>query len=112
MDGSFLVFRKLQQLVPEFKSYLSQNAIQNATSTLSKAEGAELLGARMIGRWPSGAPVDLSPLADNPALGADPQRNNNFDYTHPGSDLSSDESRVSLSYFSSSVETSGLTFTS
>lgn len=38
----------------------------------------------MIGRWPSGAPVDLTPLADDPTLGSDPNRNNNFDYSHPG----------------------------
>lgn len=31
-------------------------------------------------RWRTGAPVDLAPLADDPSLGADPSRNNNFRY--------------------------------
>ena len=32
----------------------------------------------MMGRWRSGAPLALCPLHDDPALGADPLRNNNF----------------------------------
>jgi deferrochelatase/peroxidase EfeB len=28
----------------------------------------------------AGAPVDITPLKDDPALGADPSRNNNFQY--------------------------------
>src|SRR5260370_22800049 len=34
----------------------------------------------MVGRWRSGAPLALSPERDDPALGADPSRNNNFLY--------------------------------
>jgi Dyp-type peroxidase family len=92
VDGSFLAFRKLQQLVPEYKQWLLNNAVQAPGKSLTRQQGADLLGARLIGRWPSGAPVDLTPLADDPALGADPNRNNNFDYSHPGSDLNSDQS--------------------
>jgi len=68
--------------VPEFKSYLTANAVQqnSAGTTLTTAQGAELLGARMVGRWRSGAPLDLAPTTDNPALGANPQQNNNFDF--------------------------------
>ena len=33
-----------------------------------------------MGRWRSGAPLVLAPDQDEPALGADPARNNNFDY--------------------------------
>ncbi|KAJ7624872.1 fungal peroxidase [Roridomyces roridus] len=80
-DGSFLVFRQLQQLVPEFHKYLTDNPI--VEPHLTRAQGADLLGARMIGRWPSGAPVFLSPLADDPKLGADVHRNNNFTYAAP-----------------------------
>ena len=32
----------------------------------------------MMGRWRSGAPLALCPAHDDPALGADPQRNNDF----------------------------------
>lgn len=47
----------------------------------------------MVGRWKSGAPIDLVPDADDSALGADPERNNNFDFSHPGADITSDQSR-------------------
>jgi Dyp-type peroxidase family len=40
----------------------------------------ELLAARMVGRWKSGAPLELAPLRDNPALGADDKRNNDFEF--------------------------------
>ena len=32
----------------------------------------------MMGRWQSGAPLALCPMQDDPELGADPQRNNDF----------------------------------
>ncbi|KAI0077314.1 peroxidase TAP [Panus rudis PR-1116 ss-1] len=79
LDGSFLAFRYLSQLVPEFNSFLDKNPIPG----LPPADGSALLGARLVGRWKSGAPVDLAPTADDPALGADPQRNNNFRYDFP-----------------------------
>ena len=34
----------------------------------------------MVGRWKSGAPIDVTPLRDDPVLATDPQRNNNFQY--------------------------------
>ncbi|KAH8102235.1 Dyp-type peroxidase [Cristinia sonorae] len=79
LDGSFLAFRYLFQLVPEFNDFLRQNAIPG----LSPEDGAEFLGARLVGRWKSGAPLDLTPLKDDPELGKDPQRNNNFRYDFP-----------------------------
>jgi len=33
-----------------------------------------------MGRWRSGAPLTLAPTHDDPALGADPRRNNDFTY--------------------------------
>ncbi|KAJ7465137.1 dye-decolorizing peroxidase precursor [Mycena latifolia] len=78
IDGSFLVFRQLQQLVPEFNQFLTDNPLD--TDTFTPEQGSELLGARMVGRWKSGAPIFLSPLADDPVLAADPDRNNDFNY--------------------------------
>ncbi|KAJ6536078.1 dye-decolorizing peroxidase precursor [Mycena capillaripes] len=77
-DGSFLVFRQLQQLVPEFSQFLTDHPLE--VPGLTPAQGSELLGARMVGRWKSGAPIFLSPTADDPVLAADPNRNNDFDY--------------------------------
>ncbi|KAJ7081603.1 dye-decolorizing peroxidase precursor [Mycena belliarum] len=78
VDGSFMVFRQLQQLVPEFNQFLTDHPLD--TDTLTPEQGSELLGARMVGRWKSGAPIFLSPTADDPELAADPNRNNDFDY--------------------------------
>ncbi|KAJ7366366.1 dye-decolorizing peroxidase precursor [Mycena albidolilacea] len=77
-DGSFLVFRQLQQLVPEFNKFLTDNPLD--VPNLTPAQGSELLGARMVGRWKSGAPIFLSPTQDDPVLAADPNRNNDFNY--------------------------------
>lgn len=93
-DGSFLVFRQLQQFVPEFDQFLRDWAPPAPASMpgMTLAQRADLLGARMMGRWKSGAPVDLTPLVDNPALGANPNANNNFDYSHTGFNLATDQS--------------------
>jgi len=78
-NGSFLTFRYLFQKVPEFNKFLNDNAIQ--APGLTQQEGADLLGARLVGRWKSGAPIDLAPFKDDPELAADPQENNNFHFT-------------------------------
>jgi deferrochelatase/peroxidase EfeB len=44
-------------------------------------EEQELIAAKMVGRWRSGAPLAISPDHDNPTLGADPNRNNDFTYS-------------------------------
>jgi Dyp-type peroxidase family len=69
-NGTYIVFRKLHQRVAEFRKYLKANA----TSEMDE----ELLAAKMMGRWRSGAPLALCPLQDNPELGADSERNNDF----------------------------------
>nr|WAW38277.1 DyP-type peroxidase [Auricularia auricula-judae] len=90
-DGSFMAFRQLQQKVPEWNRFIASNAPN--VSGLTRAQSVTLMGARLMGRWKSGAPVDLSPLFDNATLGADPKLNNNFDYTHAGSNIDSDQTR-------------------
>ncbi|MFF4667163.1 Dyp-type peroxidase [Streptomyces sp. NPDC001282] len=71
-NGSYAAFRKLHQDVAAFRRYLSQAA--------TSPEDEELLAAKMMGRWRSGAPLALSPQHDDPALGADPGRRNTFLY--------------------------------
>jgi deferrochelatase/peroxidase EfeB len=39
-----------------------------------------MLAAKLVGRWRSGAPLTLAPERDDPALGEDPQRNDDFTY--------------------------------
>ena len=69
-NGSYVVFRKLHQRVAAFRRYLTANS--------SSPEEKELLAAKLMGRWRSGAPLALCPSSDDPELGADPCRNNAF----------------------------------
>src|SRR5262249_7640854 len=38
--------------------------------------------AKLVGRWRSGAPLMRAPERDDPALGADPRRQNDFNYAN------------------------------
>ncbi|KAH8831895.1 DyP-type peroxidase [Flagelloscypha sp. PMI_526] len=78
-DGSFLAFRQLQQFVPEFKKFLLDNP--TIVGSMTPEEGSVFTGARMVGRWKSGAPLALAPLSDDLTLAADPTRNNNFNFS-------------------------------
>ena len=71
-NGSYVAFRKLHQRVADFRRYLKANAAD------TRAE--ELLAAKMMGRWRSGAPLALCPVHDDPTLGSDPLRNNAFGF--------------------------------
>lgn len=53
IDGSFLAFRYLKQLVPEFDDFLERNALEVPIGAPPNA-GKDLLGARLVGRWKSG----------------------------------------------------------
>jgi Dyp-type peroxidase family len=75
-NGTYLAVRKLQQRVPAFNRYLR--------ATADDPDDEELLAAKMMGRWRSGAPLVLSPDRDDPALGADPLRNNAFGFRTEG----------------------------
>jgi Dyp-type peroxidase family len=71
-NGTYVVLRKLHTRVAGFRQYV------RAKSSSPAAE--ELLAAKFVGRWASGAPLALAPERDDPELGADPRRNNAFLY--------------------------------
>src|SRR5262245_44220338 len=73
-NGTFVGFRKYQSRVGAFNRFLQANG--------NTEEERELLAAKLVGRWRSGAPLTLAPDVDNRALGADPQRNNDFNYAN------------------------------
>jgi deferrochelatase/peroxidase EfeB len=96
VDGSFLVFRKLKQMVPEFHNFIGENPVVEVTD---RTLGSELRCAQFFGRWRSGvfqfpfsirpqtdvfvgAPLVSSPGGDNEEMGNDPQRNNDFTFNH------------------------------
>jgi deferrochelatase/peroxidase EfeB len=72
-NGTYVGLRKYQTRVGAFNRFLRANG--------RSEEERELLAAKLVGRWRSGAPLTLAPDVDNPGLGADPQRNNDFDYS-------------------------------
>ena len=87
-NGSFLVYRQLNQFVPEFNKFLVDNPVFPPNNpqipfppNWTHEMGSELTGARMVGRWKSGAPIDVTPYVDNPDLAADKQKNNDFDFS-------------------------------
>ncbi|HEY2462623.1 MAG TPA: Dyp-type peroxidase [Steroidobacteraceae bacterium] len=71
-NGSYMAYRRLAEHVGRFREFLRANG-----QTL---EEQEHIAAKLMGRWRSGAPLVLSPQKDDAALGADPQRNNQFNY--------------------------------
>lgn len=73
-NGTYVGFRKYQTRVGAFNRFLRANGSTEAER--------ELLAAKLVGRWRSGAPLTLAPEVDDPALGADPQRNNDFTYAN------------------------------
>jgi Dyp-type peroxidase family len=71
-NGSYMAYRRLQEHVGKFRDFLRQHG--------ESRQEQELIAAKLMGRWRSGAPLVLSPEKDDPALGADPKRNNDFNY--------------------------------
>lgn len=71
-NGSFMAYRRLEEHVGAFREFLRAHG--------QTPEEQELVAAKLMGRWRSGAPLVHAPDRDDPALGADAQRNNDFDY--------------------------------
>jgi len=71
-NSTFVGLRKYQSRVGTFNRFLREHA--------RSEQERELLAAKLVGRWRSGAPLTLAPTHDDPALGADPSRNNDFTY--------------------------------
>ena len=65
-NGSYLVFRQLSQDVGGFWRF-ADGATRRADGS-SDPDARLRLAAKMVGRWPSGAPLALAPDADDPSL--------------------------------------------
>jgi len=71
-NGSYLAYLRLEEHVGAFREFLRQHG--------ETPEKQELIAAKLMGRWRSGAPLVLAPEKDDPELGADLQRTNDFNY--------------------------------
>src|SRR5262249_26356205 len=71
-NGTFVAIRNFHMDVAGFRRYLRAQA--------SSPEEEELIAAKMVGRWRSGAPLVLAPDRDDAKLGTDGNRNNDFSY--------------------------------
>jgi Dyp-type peroxidase family len=75
-DGAYLVFRRLRQDVHAFHQFLHENGGEIGIEPAG-------LGAKLIGRWASGAPIIRAQGVDEPELGDDDCANNNFEFQTP-----------------------------
>jgi Dyp-type peroxidase family len=71
-NGSYLAYLRLEEHVGAFREFLKQNG--------KTPEEQELVAAKLMGRWRSGAPLVLAPEKDDAELGKDRQRTNDFNY--------------------------------
>jgi deferrochelatase/peroxidase EfeB len=73
-NGSYVAYLMMQEHVGAFRNFLKEHG--------ETPEQQELIAAKLMGRWRSGAPLVLAPDNDDPSLGADLQRNNDFTYAN------------------------------
>ena len=78
MNGSYLVFRQLSEDVKAFWTFVLEKSRRNGGPPDPGAMIA--LASKMVGRWPSGAPLVKTPGADDPTLCDD----NDFLYHRAG----------------------------
>ncbi|WP_433592753.1 Dyp-type peroxidase [Nocardia sp. CA-145437] len=71
-NGTFMAYRRLREHVGRFRDFLAEHG--------ATADEQEMVAAKLMGRWRSGAPLVLAPETDDPELGADLSRNNDFNY--------------------------------
>ena len=71
-NGSYLAYLMMEEHVGAFRDFLREHG--------ETQEEQELVAAKLMGRWRSGAPLVLTPEKDDPELAGDLQRTNDFDY--------------------------------
>ncbi|RFM25745.1 Dyp-type peroxidase [Deminuibacter soli] len=64
-NGSYLVFRQMAQDVQVFWQYIESITMQDGKSD---EQAMIQLAAKMVGRWPSGAPVSVCPDKDDTSM--------------------------------------------
>ncbi len=79
-NGSYAVYRRLRQDVAGFRRFLDVQAASLNAQPGFEGMTPERLGALLVGRWHSGAPVSRTPDEDIPEMGGDVLANNHFGF--------------------------------
>jgi Dyp-type peroxidase family len=74
LNGTYLVLRKLQQDVQGFQAFLEKNKALAPAACGDEAKKKEWLKAKLLGRWPNGAPLKTGQY-EAPELGTHPPTN-------------------------------------
>jgi Dyp-type peroxidase family len=77
-NGAFLVFRRLAQQVPEFNRSVKIAALSIPAGP--NPMNPDLLGAQMVGRWKSGAPIINAPMKDDLSKADGTPEANDFEF--------------------------------
>jgi Dyp-type peroxidase family len=72
-NGTYMVYRELDQHVERFRRFLDD---QERDTGL----GREVIAAKIVGRWPDGTPLVVSPDREGPRLGRGDRRLDDFSY--------------------------------
>ena len=71
-NSTYLVFRKLEQDVALFWQFVQNHTPEiegdSPEAKMSQEERAVYLASKMVGRWPSGVPLVMSPDKDDPSI--------------------------------------------
>ncbi|WP_147447668.1 Dyp-type peroxidase [Solirubrobacter pauli] len=70
-NGTFVVYRKLAMDPAAFRRFMAAQDYPG---------GAQALAAKIVGRWPDGTPLALSPDTPDASVSSDPARINHFGY--------------------------------
>ena len=72
-NGTFEVYRKMHMDVAHFRRYMEE-------AGAGFPGGSALLAAKVVGRWPDGTPLSLSPDRPDPSIAGNPEKVNDFRY--------------------------------
>jgi Dyp-type peroxidase family len=72
-NGTFMVYRKLAMDVAAFRRCVTEHGARYPG-------GPDALAAKIVGRWPDGTPLSVSPDAPDPDVVSDPLKINDFTY--------------------------------
>ncbi|CCO35039.1 Dye-decolorizing peroxidase msp1 OS=Marasmius scorodonius GN=msp1 PE=1 SV=1 [Rhizoctonia solani AG-1 IB] len=93
-NGSYMAFRKIDQLVPEFHQWLQEHPAPLDRLSFPEMSDIDLLeysvelrGAELVGRWKKGTPLVKSTTGDDAKYWDNPQKINDFEFEAGNRDI-------------------------